>query len=94
MWRIWRPAFGWQNLCPVILADLFVDYRGTLARRQPTRLRASGRQSAATMMPNLHARAKLHGLQRVAVGVDRNPDTTAPSPSQTDDGATGSSNPH
>jgi hypothetical protein len=21
MWRIWRPVFGWTNLCPVTFAD-------------------------------------------------------------------------
>lgn len=21
MWRIWRPVFGWENLCPIVLAD-------------------------------------------------------------------------
>ena len=21
MWRVWRPKFGWQNLCPVLIAD-------------------------------------------------------------------------
>lgn len=21
MWRTWRPVFGWQNLCPVLVAD-------------------------------------------------------------------------
>jgi hypothetical protein len=21
MWRNWRPIFGWENLCPVLLAD-------------------------------------------------------------------------
>lgn len=21
MWRIWRPAFGWENLCPVLFGD-------------------------------------------------------------------------
>lgn len=21
MWRKWRPIFGWENLCPVVLAD-------------------------------------------------------------------------
>lgn len=21
MWRVWRPAFGWESLCPVLLAD-------------------------------------------------------------------------
>jgi hypothetical protein len=21
VWRVWRPIFGWPNLCPVLLAD-------------------------------------------------------------------------
>ncbi len=21
MWRVWRPTFGWTNLCPVTFAD-------------------------------------------------------------------------
>ena len=21
MWRVWRPVFGWESLCPVIFAD-------------------------------------------------------------------------
>jgi hypothetical protein len=21
VWRVWRPIFGWNNLCPVVLAD-------------------------------------------------------------------------
>ena len=21
MWRVWRPLFGWENLCPIIFAD-------------------------------------------------------------------------
>ena len=21
MWRIWRPTFGWESLCPVVFAD-------------------------------------------------------------------------
>ncbi len=21
MWSIWRPAFGWEHLCPVLFAD-------------------------------------------------------------------------
>ena len=23
MWRVWRPHFGWKNLCPVLVADPF-----------------------------------------------------------------------
>lgn len=23
MWRIWRPVFGWKNLCPILFADPF-----------------------------------------------------------------------
>ena len=23
MWRKWRPIFGWENLCPIKLADPF-----------------------------------------------------------------------
>lgn len=23
MWNTWRPAFGWENLCPVLFADPF-----------------------------------------------------------------------
>jgi hypothetical protein len=23
MWRVWRPVFGWENLCPVLFADPF-----------------------------------------------------------------------
>jgi hypothetical protein len=22
MWRTWRPVFGWENLCPILFADL------------------------------------------------------------------------
>ena len=21
MWRVWRPKFGWPNLCPILFAD-------------------------------------------------------------------------
>ena len=23
MWRVWRPRFGWESLCPVLFSDPF-----------------------------------------------------------------------
>ena len=65
MWRIWRPTFGWENLCPVLFADPFGLWVIMPRAHQPVTESEAFETFSVDYWPGIDAESKIENFGRL-----------------------------